>query len=126
MSEQAASFAVVAIFHARAGKSEELGRQLLSLVAPTRQEEGSRLYHICRSSADGAEWLVMENWRDRAAFDFHMATPYVGAFMQQVPLLCAREPDIRFLDIASPGYPGQAQAPAPASSRRADGHETPE
>lgn len=102
MSTNAASLAVVAVFRARAGKHEELGRQLLSLVSATRQEEGSRFYQICQSHQDSAEWVVLENWRDRAAFDFHMATPYISAFMQQVPQLCEGDPDIRFIDIRSP------------------------
>lgn len=102
MSTNAASLAVVAVFRARPGKDEELGRQLLSLVAPTREEEGSRFYQICQSRHDRAEWVVLENWRDRAAFDFHMATPYISAFMQQVPQLCEGEPDVRFMDIRSP------------------------
>lgn len=102
MSINAASLAVVAVFRARAGKDEELGRQLRSLIAPTRREQGSRFYQICQSRHDSAEWIVLENWRDRAAFDFHMATPYIGAFMQQVPQLCEGDPDIRFLDIHPP------------------------
>lgn len=103
MSTNASSLGVVAVFRARAGNDEELGRQLLSLVAPTRQEKGSRFYQICQSQYDSAEWLVLENWRDRAAFEFHMSTPYMDAFMEQVSRLCERYPDIRFLDIRSPG-----------------------
>lgn len=102
MNSNAASLAVVAVFRARPGKDEELGRQLLSLVSATRQEEGSRFYQICQSRQDSAEWIVLENWRDRAAFELHMATPYVSAFMQQVPHLCEGDPDIRFIDIRSP------------------------
>lgn len=103
MNTSAASLAIVAVFRARAGKDEELGRQLRSLVRPTRLEAGSRFYQICQARHDSAEWIVLENWCDRAAFDVHMATPYVGAFMQQVPQLCERDPEIRFLDIQSPG-----------------------
>ena len=110
MSTNTASLAVVAVFRARAGKDEELGRQLLSLVTPTRQEEGSRFYQICQSRNDSAEWLVLENWRDRDAFDFHMSTPYISAFMQQVSQLCEGDPEIRFLDIQSPPYSGKEKS----------------
>jgi quinol monooxygenase YgiN len=103
VNTNAASLGVVAVFRARAGRDEELGRQLLSLVAPTRQEKGSRFYQICQSQFDSAEWVVLENWHDRAAFDFHMSTPYIRAFMDQVPRLCERFPDIRFFDIRSSG-----------------------
>ena len=98
---------VVAVFRARAGQQEALGRSLLALVEPTRKEPGSVLYHICRSQLDDDEWVVMENWRDRAAFDFHMSTPYIVEFMRQVPQLCAADPEIRFHDIVSPAYPAQ-------------------
>jgi quinol monooxygenase YgiN len=108
MNMNSASLAVVAIFRARAGNDDELGRQLRSLVAPTRQEEGSLLYQVCQSRHDSAEWVVSETWRDRAAFDFHMSTPYVVAFLQQVPRLCENDPQIRFLDIQSPTNAAEA------------------
>jgi quinol monooxygenase YgiN len=108
MNTNAASLAVVAIFRARAGNDEELGRQLRSLMLPTHREEGSRLYQICQSRHDSAEWIVLETWRDRAAFEFHMSTPYVTAFMRQVPRLCENDPQIRFLDIHPPTNAAEA------------------
>src|SRR5688572_29909764 len=104
MSLTSPTLAVVAAFRARPGQEDALGQQQLDLVAPTRQEPGSRLYHICRSETEPALWTVMEIWQDRAAFDFHMNTPYVSAFMARVPQLCEGEPSIGFHAVASPDY----------------------
>jgi quinol monooxygenase YgiN len=103
MNITAHSLAVVAIFRARAGQREELGRQLLALVAPTRREAGSVLYEICQSERNADEWVAIEYWRDRAAFDFHMNTPYIKSFLDCVPQMCEEAPDIRFHTVRSEG-----------------------
>lgn len=109
MHTNADPLAVVAIFHARADKQEELGQLLLSLVEPTREEAGSMWYHICQSERDADEWVAIEHWRDRGAFDFHMSTPYIRAFLARVPMLCDRDPDIRFHAFRSPVYSGDEE-----------------
>lgn len=108
MSPQTSALAVVAAFTAQPGKEEELGRRLLALVAPTRREAGSLLYHICRLDEQPAQWVVLENWLDRAAFDAHMRTPYVSDFMAAVPALCDGAPQLAFYALQSPAYPAAA------------------
>ena len=96
------TLSVTAFCRAQAGRSDTLGEVLLSLVAPTRQEAGSIRYDVLQSADDADLWLVREEWRSRADFDRHMATPHVGAFLAQVPGLCAGEIDLRFFVTRSP------------------------
>lgn len=79
----------VAFFNAKPGHSEALGARLRALVEPTRSELGCLRYDIHRSDEDSNLWFVYENWFAQADFDAHMRTPYVQAFMADVPELCA-------------------------------------
>jgi len=85
----------IAFFEAQAGKESQLGDALLALVAPTRKEGGSRRYEIFQSADDTRQWVVLEDWTSSSAFEFHMNTPYVKAFMANVPSLCEGTPEIR-------------------------------
>ncbi len=98
-----------AFFTARTGRSEELGARLLELVAPSRSEPGCLRYDIYQSVDDPNAWFVYEDWRSRADFDAHMSTPYVTAFLSQVPELCAA-------DVEICGYIRRSSDAAPATS----------
>lgn len=83
-----------AFFTAKPGQSESLGARLLGLVGPTRREPGCLRYDIYHSADDPDAWFVYEDWRSQADFDAHMRTPYVQAFMADVPNLCADDVEI--------------------------------
>lgn len=92
----------VAYLRAMNGASEDLGRRLLELVEPTRAESGCLRYDIYRSVADSNGWMVVEDWMNQAAFDFHMQTPYVQSFMRDLPSLAAQDADLRAYRQMSP------------------------
>lgn len=84
-----------AFFRAKPGRSEDLGARLLALVEPTRAEPGCLRYDIFQSVSDPNEWFIHEDWHDRRAFEMHMATPHVAAFMPLIAELCERDVEIR-------------------------------
>jgi len=60
---------VVAHVHAQAGKEDALREALLTLVEPTRREQGCVQY------------------------DLHLATPHFQAVLPRVQALCSRPPE---------------------------------
>ena len=56
---------VVARFKAKPGKEEQVKRELLKLLAPTRAETGCLNYDLHESLGNPAEFLFHENWAAR-------------------------------------------------------------
>lgn len=69
-------------FHAKAGKEDELKSRLLDMVAHTTKEEGCVFYKLHVDMENRDTFYFVECWRDQAALDFHMDTPYVKAILR--------------------------------------------
>ena len=85
----------IAFIRAKSGQSEELGRRLLTLVAPSRQEAGCINYDLHRSDVDPDVWCVYENWRSAEDLAAHFTLPHMQAFVAVVPALVEGELDLR-------------------------------
>lgn len=94
MSEQ--RLTVLARIRAKTGREEEVLEEILSLIAPTRAEEGCINYDLHRAQDDQALFCLHENWRSRQDLDDHLATPYLRAFLGNAPDLLAEPVDISF------------------------------
>lgn len=84
----------VAYFIAKPGRSQDLGAELLRLVAPSRNEDGCLRYQIHQSNDVPDAWMALEDWRHVSDFKLHMSTHYVQAFMAKVPDLCVEDMEI--------------------------------
>ncbi|WP_375784608.1 putative quinol monooxygenase [Bradyrhizobium sp. Pha-3] len=91
----------IAFIRAKAGQSEELGRQLLALVAPSRQEAGCINYDLHRSDTDPDIWCVYENWRSADDLTTHFTLPHMQAFIALIPTLVEGELDLRRFSMVS-------------------------
>jgi quinol monooxygenase YgiN len=80
----------IAFIRAKSGQSEALGRGLLALVAPSRQEAGCINYDLHRSATDPDIWCVYENWSSADDLATHFTLPHMQAFIAVVPTLVAR------------------------------------
>lgn len=105
------SISKVAYFVAKVGAEKQLGDELQALIAPTHQEAGVRRYEVFQNLDDPRRWIVQEDWRSVDDFDFHMATPYVTAFLTKVPQLCDAQPEIRSYAKFSPAAATDEVAP---------------
>jgi quinol monooxygenase YgiN len=85
----------VVLIPAQAGKSDALGAALREMVKPTLAEPGCRAYVLHRSTSDSGHWMVYERWKDQAALDFHLATPYVQQFFSRIGELVGGAIDIK-------------------------------
>lgn len=84
----------VVYFTAKPRRSQDLGEELLQLVALSRKEEGCLRYEIHQCNDVPDVWMVLEDWRHASDFKLHMSTDYVQAFMVKVPDLCVDDVEI--------------------------------
>lgn len=85
---------VVAEMVAQPGKEEELKRQLLALVEPTRKEEGFVQYDLHESTDEPGRFIFYENWTSRQTLDRHLASPHLRAFVAVAGELLIEPPRI--------------------------------
>jgi quinol monooxygenase YgiN len=71
---------VVAEMVAKAGKEEDLKRQVLALVEPTRREEGCVQYDLHQSTGERGRFVFYENWTSRESLERHRQSPHLAAF----------------------------------------------
>jgi quinol monooxygenase YgiN len=64
-------------FQAAPGHEEELGAELLSLVAPTRAEPGCLVYELHFDPEDPSKFMFYEKFASQAALDQHIAMPHL-------------------------------------------------
>jgi quinol monooxygenase YgiN len=93
---------LIALARARPEKADELEAVLLSLVAPSRAEEGCLEYHIHRDANDRTLFVIYEFWRSRQIFDRHVASPPIQEFVKDRMTWLAQDFDTRWLDMRSP------------------------
>jgi quinol monooxygenase YgiN len=80
------SYTLVAKLKAKAGHEQELEQTLRSLVPKVRAGEEPDLqeYILNRSLDDARVFLFYEVYKDKAAFDFHMQTPYLKEYLPKI------------------------------------------
>jgi quinol monooxygenase YgiN len=89
------SVIVFAGFKAAENKSAALKRELMSLVLPTREEEGCIRYELHQDSGDPAFFMFYEVWRSQEDLDKHLGTPALTRLLGLVPQLCSESPMVR-------------------------------
>jgi quinol monooxygenase YgiN len=63
-------------FHIRADAINAMKKVIAEVTAPSLNEEGCQIYQRPRRRGSHAFLLYME-WRDKASFEVHIATPHV-------------------------------------------------
>lgn len=86
---------VVATFQAKPGKEAELQKALISLVAPTRKEDGCLNYDLHISPEDAGKFLFHENWTSKAALDAHLQASHIQAVLPRMDELAVEMPEIK-------------------------------
>jgi quinol monooxygenase YgiN len=89
------SLHVVARAIARAGQESRVREQFEALVEPTRAEPGCLAYELFVHEENPAEFLFVQEYKDEAAFEAHLASKHIGAMLEVVLPLLAEPPDIR-------------------------------
>lgn len=87
---------LVAYLRAKAGREEELGQRLRTLIEPTRRESGCLNYDLHCSHDEPGTWMLYENWRSRADLDLHFGMPYLQDFAGCLEDLLASDMELQY------------------------------
>ncbi len=70
------SYIVAAGFHTRADAIGAMKQDVAEVTAPSL-DEGCQIYHCSQGADDPTLFLLYMEWRDKACFEAHIATPHV-------------------------------------------------
>jgi len=90
----AESLTVLAQIRAEPGKESLVRQELLSLVAPSRQDDGCLNYDLHQALDNPALFLFHENWASKGHLDRHLQKPELQAVLSRVGQLVAEPPQI--------------------------------
>jgi quinol monooxygenase YgiN len=85
---------VIARFRAKPGEADAVREILLSLLAPTRAEQGCLNYDLHQSATSPDEFLFHENWTTQEDLDRHLKSPHVVQAISKVLPLTAGSPEV--------------------------------
>ncbi len=85
---------ICAVMFPQKGKAEELRSALLSLVKPTRTEEGHITYDVYQEKNGG--FFLHEVWRSQADLERHFKKPYIQDFVKKSATLLEGANDAHF------------------------------
>ena len=96
MQREETRVVVVARFLAREGKEHELVEAMQKLMEPTHKEPGCLRYELNQDVADPRRVTYIEKFADQAAFDSHVAQPYIKDFFRNVAPSLVQEQEVTF------------------------------
>jgi quinol monooxygenase YgiN len=85
---------VVAQIKAKPGKESQVREELLSLVAPSREDAGCLNYDLHQALDNPALFLFHENWTSEAHLEGHLQKPDLQAALARLGPLVAEPPQI--------------------------------
>ncbi len=90
---------VVARLTAFPDKVAELKSLLLSIIEPSRQDEGCIKYELLQNQADPTDFTFVEEWESAGLLEVHLASTHLQAAVQQLDGLAVAPPDIRRYEL---------------------------
>ena len=97
---------VFAGFKAKEDKAEQLLGELISLVEPTRLEEGCIEYEVHQDSAEPGSFMFYEVWRSQEDLVRPAPGPALVRLLGLVPELCSEPPMIK-VTVKLARFPGK-------------------
>ncbi|MEN6437247.1 MAG: putative quinol monooxygenase [Syntrophobacter sp.] len=92
---------VVARFTAKTGMEEEMKKELLKLIAPSRSDDGCVNYDLHQGIENPAVFIFHENWQTREHLSRHSVMPHLQAFRAKVKDMLAEAPEVTLLEMIS-------------------------
>ncbi len=89
------SIRVLAFMEAKEGKGQELVKHVLSIVAPTRKEEGNIAFVPCISLDNFNHIMVDEIWTSKEALDNHFNTDHMKDVSPKIEPILTKPLEIR-------------------------------
>ncbi|QCI63403.1 putative quinol monooxygenase [Phreatobacter stygius] len=74
---------VIVVLNAKAGREQELRRDLVAVVEPSRNDEGNLRYEVFVDQDDPGRFVFFEHWADQAAqARHHSETDHIRHFQE--------------------------------------------
>jgi quinol monooxygenase YgiN len=89
------SVRLIAIHLAKNGLGDKLQRILVSVIEPTRKEEGNIAYVLHRSMDTPDELMFDEIWVDNESLEAHLKQPYIKSAVEQMTPILAKPVELR-------------------------------
>jgi len=85
---------VVAKLPVKEGKMDEAVAAFKALMSKVASEEGTVLYSLNQDKANPNMLVVVEQYKDKAALDFHSSTPYFKEFFVASAAFIGGKPEL--------------------------------
>ena len=92
---------VLASFYPKNEKNNEVKETILTMVDPTRSEEGNEIYNFYEIKNDDVKNIsfhLFEVYKDTAALDFHRNTSYYKNYRSKIVDLLDRPIEVKILN----------------------------
>jgi len=89
---------VIAKLPMKEGKVEEAIAAVKELMVHVAREEGTVLYTLNRDQSNPNILVIMERYKDKAAFDVHSSTPHFKAFFAKSKAFMGGRPEITLME----------------------------
>jgi quinol monooxygenase YgiN len=89
---------VVARLPIKEGKMDDALKMLKELIAKIALEEGTAFYSLNKDKSNPNMLVVVEQYMDKAAFDYHSSTPYFKAFFAASGAFIGGKPEITVME----------------------------
>jgi len=89
---------VIAKLPVKEGKVEEAIAAVKELMVHVAREEGTVLYTLNRDQSNPNILVIMERYKDKAAFDVHSSTPHFKAFFAKSKAFMGGRPEITLME----------------------------
>ncbi len=92
---------VLARVKAKEGMQDQVRRECLALIAPSRSEEGCITYDLYQSTDDPAVFVFFEIWLSRQHVEKHLETPHCQEFDRRTEGMLVGTEEVVFLKKVS-------------------------
>jgi quinol monooxygenase YgiN len=89
---------VIAKLPIKEGKMDEAIAAFTGLIAEVAKEEGTVLYSLNKDKVNPNTLVVVEQYKDKVAFEFHSSTPHFKAFFAASGALIGGKPEISVME----------------------------
>ena len=92
---------VLASFHPKKDKVNEVKEIILSMIKPTRSEEGNELYNFYEEKSNDYKIIsfhLFEIYKDSAALDFHRDTAHYKSYRSRIEDLLEKPREVKILN----------------------------
>jgi len=88
---------VIAKMPIKEGKMDEALKEAQELVVEVAKEQGTVLYSLNVEKANPNVLVVVEQYTDKEALNFHSSTPHFNEFFTKISALLGGDPEIKIM-----------------------------